>query len=101
MSDVRGVIHRQTNRQHKEHGGDDVDCQTPEMYGPHDVNLLMDDKLTEATLKVHFYWGLNANVIYIKRALSRILTDFWTAKIYICVEGNQKVIVHFYWQLQY
>lgn len=53
VSNVRGVIHRQTNRQHKEHGGDDVDCQTPEMYGPHDVNLLMDNKLTEATLKVH------------------------------------------------
>ena len=32
-------------------------------------------------------------------ALSRILTEFWRAKIYISIEGNQKIMVHFYWQL--
>ena len=51
-------------------------------------------------IKARILWG----PVYetnIKGALSRILTDFWTAKIYICVEGNQKIIVHFYEQLLY
>ena len=33
---------------------------------------------------------------HLKGALSRILADFCKAKIYICVEGNQKIIVHFH-----
>ena len=33
--------------------------------------------------------------LIVKGALSRILTDFWTAKIYICVEGNEKNISPF------
>ncbi len=32
--------------------------------------------------------------------MSQILTNFWTAQIYICVVGKLKIMVHFYWQLQ-
>ena len=41
-------------------------------------------------------FSLTVQYCVFKRVLSRILTDFWTAKIYICVKGKQKIIVHFY-----
>ena len=44
---VRCIIHRQTNRQHKEHGGHYIDCQVPEIHCPHDVNLLRYNKCTD------------------------------------------------------
>ena len=44
---VRCIIHRQTNRQHKEHGGHYIDCQVPEIHCPHDVNLLRYNKFTD------------------------------------------------------
>ena len=46
------VIHRQTNRQHKEHGGHYIDCQIPEIHCPHDVNLVMCNKCIDSELKV-------------------------------------------------
>lgn len=47
VSYVRSIIHRQTNRQHKEHGGHYIDCQVPEIHCPHDVNLLRYSKCTD------------------------------------------------------
>ena len=52
------VIHRQTNRQHEEHGGHYIDCQIPEIHCPHDVNLFMCNKCTDLELKVVVQEGM-------------------------------------------
>ncbi len=43
--------------------------------------------------------NFGANVL--EGTISRILTHFWTAKFYICVAANLKVIVHIYYKLLY
>ena len=46
-------------------------------------------------------FSVELKFLSVKGALSCILTDICIAKIYICVVGNAKIMVQYYWYLLY